>query len=299
MFKMRQSFFQMTRAIVFALALITIVSISGGGILHGMVLAESRSIYVGDQIVLDVMKNQVSRDEIVEIFEAFEMVEFVELDKVYRLTLRTMTPGSYEVTVGNQKVLIEVKSLLEEIDRDDIFEGGDMTPPPKRLPIWPARLVMFASGLVFLIAAILWIIKVAFKKKRKEVKAIDLFYQSLESMSLGDALALGGMSIAYKTYLSKELKLNLVGGATSSELVAHMSQIFSEELTGQMEEWFHQCDVMNYKGHFQEGNKNNQDVVEINNSMLKSLKALAGQANTILEVDKQKELSEIDEDERL
>ncbi len=296
MFKMRQSFFQMTRAIVFALALITIVSISGG-ILHGMVLAESRSIYVGDQIVLDVMKNQVSRDEIVEIFEAFEMVEFVELDKVYRLTLRTMTPGSYEVTVGNQKVLIEVKSLLEEIDRDDIFEG-DMT-PPKRLPIWPARLVMFASGLVFLIAAILWIIKVAFKKKRKEVKAIDLFYQSLESMSLGDALALGGMSIAYKTYLSKELKLNLVG-ATSSELVAHMSQIFSEELTGQMEEWFHQCDVMNYKGHFQEGNKNNQDVVEINNSMLKSLKALAGQANTILEVDKQKkELSEIDEDERL
>ena len=87
-------------------------------------MAEERNIYVGDLIELKITTREFTEDEMREKFKDFEIVELRSVLEGYLITLRTFEAGEKVVNLADSEIIITVKSTLDEIDRDELFEGS-------------------------------------------------------------------------------------------------------------------------------------------------------------------------------
>jgi len=96
---------------------------------------ETRNIYVGDIITLNVTAKGISAEQLKEEFQNFEIVEFQNKSGEFLLSIRTFESGEHRIPLGDKEIEIIVGSTLNDIQREGIFEGEERVINPG--PVMP------------------------------------------------------------------------------------------------------------------------------------------------------------------
>ena len=112
------------KSILFLLAVLLLIGASVPVTAVEQSFDDTRSIYVGDVITVEIMTRDFSSEALRERFKDFDIVEIKDVSGGYALSLRTFETGEHTVLLGDKEVVIDVRSTLDEIKRDGIFEGG-------------------------------------------------------------------------------------------------------------------------------------------------------------------------------
>lgn len=132
------------------------------------VLADSRPIYIGDIIELDIDSTSVDEEFLREVFYEFEIVELQEMASGFRVKLRSFKPGMYEVEINNQKIQIIVHSLLEDTEEPKLKEEDWELEKPGH---WKVAMYITLVVIVGLIATI--VIRLGIRKKSRSSQPLD------------------------------------------------------------------------------------------------------------------------------
>ena len=129
-------------------------------------VAESRNIYVGDIVTLQLTGGEYTAAELESRFRDFEIVGVENTGGGTLLSLRTFVTGEHRVTLGNTEIVIHVHSTLDEIHRDAPFEGSAGVMEPGPLVRW--RYVFSAALGVFIVSGGVTLLKKITKKKQQK-----------------------------------------------------------------------------------------------------------------------------------
>ena len=141
-----------------------------------------REILIGDKINLAISGSSIG--EIKEAFQNFEIEDIDKSDDTYNISLRSYAPGSHLIELGDKRLIISVKSSLDESNTVDMPIYRDLS--KGRLELTNRRFPLeFFLGILSTISLIIFILL----KKRKEKKEIPLdpkekFYRGLESLGV-------------------------------------------------------------------------------------------------------------------
>lgn len=212
----------------------------------GRVHAEERSIYVGDLIEIRITTQAFSEEEIREKFKDFEIVELEEKDDGYLLTLRTFETGEKTVLLGDKEIVIDVKSTLDEIDRNDPYEGDLSPQKPGFSADW--RIVTGIAVLLFISSGV--VVTIRYLKRRKEALLTpwQKFLRGIGSVSLEDKNAFVRLTFFLKLYLESKFAFR-IRGKTSNEIMKELNPI--PELQAKLPEirtWLEESDYVKFSG---------------------------------------------------
>lgn len=208
--------------------------------------AEGRSIYIGDQIVLEINDATISEEDIREAFEDFRLVEIEDRSDGYKITLSPESVGSHEINLNNQKIIIDVKSTLDEIQRDTIFEKELNTGRSFDRRI--IYVLLSVSSVVLLASHGIWFIKMFKKDAERQYTPYEIFIKMFDDKHKLDKHLLGELTKASKSYLSQKTGTLLIGLTTSQlEQVEEMKEIDEIKIRPYFD-WLKECDDMKYKG---------------------------------------------------
>lgn len=228
------------------LAVVAIICVFNIG--NTSTFAEARSIYIGDEIVLEINDSTITEEEIRDAFDGFRLIGMENTDEGYRVTISPKEVGQEEVLLKNQKIIIDVKSTLDEIQRDTIFEKDLETGNSfdRRL----LYILLSISGLVFIVSHGIWLIKIYKKDEQRQYTPYEVFIKMYEEDQIRDKNILGELTKASKLYLSKRLETSLIGLTTSQLSRVHELNAIDERTIQKYFEWLRECDDMKYKGDF-------------------------------------------------
>jgi len=210
------------------------------------VSAETRDIYIGDIIALEITSESVSADELKKKFQDFELIELKEQNGVYSVSLRTFITGEHIINLGNKEIIINVKSTLEDISRDDIFEGGARVAKPGA-PFY-RRVIFYVPAAVFIFSCGFVSVKKIIKKTKKTQTPLQLFLNNSSRLSPENKNYLADLTYNFKNYLEALYKFKIIG-KTTGEIVNELKKI--QELNGALPdifEWLTECDRMKFTG---------------------------------------------------
>lgn len=185
-------------------------------------MAENRNIYIGDLITLEIRSQDVSQEEIMEALEEFEVVELETLRDGYKVTLRSFEPGDKTITIGNQDINIIIASTLDDIQREDIYEG-DLTPRGGGRVIPWLVIYMFVTG-IFIISGIVLLISKIKKRNLRAKSPYERFKIALELVDISQGSALVEMTAILKKYIQEIFHCKIIG-KTSNEIMIEVEQI--------------------------------------------------------------------------
>lgn len=208
--------------------------------------AESRSIYIGDLVTLEITTEDVSQEQIIEAFKAFEVVKSSKTKDGVKVTIRTFEPGEKKVTIGNEEIIITVASTLDTIKRDEIYEA-DLTPRGSKTVI-PWLYIYIGVCLVFVISGGILLIRRLRQGKTKSLSPYGRFQLGLERIDSQDKKSLVKMTGVLKLYMEEVFYTRIIG-KTSSEIMVEISQIegtmpYREDI----KQWLHSCDTYKFSG---------------------------------------------------
>ena len=208
--------------------------------------AESRSIYVGDIITLEISAGGFVAEDLRERFKDFEIVELQESPGGYSLSLRTFEPGEYTVTLGDKEIVITVGSTLLDIARDDVF-AGDTGVMAAGFPFhW--RLLFYIAAGVFVLCGGYVLVKTVLKKHKKPLDPYQLFLQRCGGLALTGDNYFVYLTLYFKEYLGSLYHCRIIG-KTSTEILQELAGIEPLQsmlpLTG---EWLRECDRLKFTG---------------------------------------------------
>jgi len=207
---------------------------------------ESRNIYIGDILTLDITAEDLTQQELIERFSDFEVVEFQQAGSHYQISLRTFEPGEYKVRLRNKEVVIQVSSTLTDIDRDDVFEGSTQIIKAESPSYWPA-LFYIAAG-VFLITSIMALVKIMFKKRAKPLTPEELFFQKASTLAVESDSYFVDLTYLFKQYIECAYHCQIIG-KTSAEIVSELGQIKAlQAILPEIENWLVTCDRYKFSG---------------------------------------------------
>ncbi|MCL2747495.1 MAG: hypothetical protein FWE59_02430 [Oscillospiraceae bacterium] len=212
----------------------------------------ARNIYVGDIITLEITSedfsdfSDISAAALAEAFEDFEIVELTESPEGFLLSLRTFVPGTYTARLGNKEIVIDVKSTLDDLDREGIFEGGTHVAPPGfsfpwRILFYVAAGILAASGGFILVG----IVK---KKRAKAPSPYHVFLRRSGELDAGADNYLVDLTLYFKEYLESLYQFRIIG-KTSFEILAELVGI--EALSPMLPEigsWLTEGDRLKFTG---------------------------------------------------
>lgn len=210
------------------------------------VKAETRNIYVGDIITLEINSNKLSPEQLQEKFQAFEIVEIKNKGDGYLLSLRSFEAGEQTIVLGDKEIVINVASTLDEIKREDIFAGDMGVMEPGFSFDW--RLLFYLAAAVFLLSGGFFLLKVLKKKKIKALSPYQLFLKRCSSLAEADAKYFVSLTYYFKKYLESLYNFQIIG-KTSGEIVNELKAI--EDLGAMLlpiEKWLSECDRMKFTG---------------------------------------------------
>lgn len=179
-----------------------------------------REILIGDKINLAISGSSAS--EIKQAFQDFEIEDIDRVDDTYNIVLRGYTPGNHLIELGNKRLIISVKTSLDESNKKDreIYRdlaNGGLELTNRRFPL------EFLLGILSTISLTIFILL----KKRREKKEIPLdpkekFYRGLESLG---AEPFHEISHLLREYIDYIKGTKLLSGNYRDENISH------EELT--------------------------------------------------------------------
>ena len=207
---------------------------------------ESRSIYVGDIIEIRIITQEFSRDELEEKFKDFEIVSIEEEKDGYIIALRTFETGEKRILLGDKEIVIDVKSTLDEIQRDDVFEGS-LDPEEVGFSIeW--RYVFYFLLAVMIVSGCISFKEYLGKRKVRTMTPFERFILQINNVSSDDDMFFVKLTASFKEYIESAY-LCCIRGKTSSELVEAISGFpaLHENLTA-IKAWLTECDRLKFSG---------------------------------------------------
>lgn len=100
-------------------------------------------IMIGDIIKLKINAPGLSRFDLFEAFAEFEIVDIEKgNDDEYIISIRSFEPGIKRVQIGGKILKIKVISLLDEIDRNDLFEPDLSIKEPSSIYIYILGIIL-------------------------------------------------------------------------------------------------------------------------------------------------------------
>ena len=209
-------------------------------------LENGRNIYVGDIIRLEITAEGISAGELREKFSDFEIMELKEEPERYVITICTFEPGEYKVLLGNKEIVINVESTLDDIPREDIFEGGTQVMEAGVSFHW--RILFHISLSIFVLSGGFILLKILKKRKAKMLTPYQIFLRSSGTLAAESESYLVDLTFLFKKYIESTYQCIIIG-KTSSEIVDQLKEIRAlETILPDIEEWLMECDRLKFTG---------------------------------------------------
>lgn len=208
---------------------------------------EKRSIFVGDLIQLKIQSRELSLDELKDRFKDFEIVDVTDISEGYLVTLRSFETGEKTVQLGDKEITIVIKSTLDELKRDEIFEGDTRVQNAGFYIQW--KYVFCGLVIVFLLSGGISVF--IFLKKRKKKLSVDPYQKlinGLNSIPLERDDYCVWLTLCFKDYIESKYFLG-IRGKTSEEIIGEISSV--PNLHGSLpalETWLKECDYYKFSG---------------------------------------------------
>lgn len=187
-----------------------------------------RDILIGDRINLAISGSSVS--EIKEAFQDFEIEDIDRVEDGYNIGLRSYSAGNHLIELGGRRLIISVKTSLDETKTKDIPiyknpSSGRVELTNRRFP------TEFLIGLISTIFLIFFILlKNIRRKKETPLNPKEKFHRGLESLG---AAPFHEISHLLREYVDHIRGTNLLSGKYNNE------DISCEELTNFLYELDH------------------------------------------------------------
>lgn len=211
------------------------------------VFAEARAIYIGDEIRLEIHDATLTETEITSAFDGFRVVAIEPVTSGYKVTVSPLKTGQQEILLKDQKIRIDVKSTLDDIQRDSIFEKELETGSYLKRS-W-VLIGIGISGLVAVVSNGIWAVGLVRKRKHVMASPYEVFTEAIDQPGTKDKHFLGHMTKASKVYLSSRLGHPLVGLTTSQLMAVQYENRTDEVLNNAYFGWLKVCDDLKFKGH--------------------------------------------------
>lgn len=212
----------------------------------GPVFAETRSIYVGDLIELKITSRDIDMEDLRDKFKEFDVVDIKEAGDSFLITVRSFEPGEKTVLIGDKEIKIEVKSTLDEIKRDGVFEG-DSDPMAAGIYVEWKYIFFILSG-VFLITGIICLWRFIKEKRKAKITPYERFINKTKNLPMEEEAYLVKLTGSFKEYI-EEIFSCRIRGKTSSEIMNEISGMpVLEPVLKDLERWFSECDVYKFSG---------------------------------------------------
>ena len=207
--------------------------------------ADERDIFIGDVIELRISTSDLTQEQIVEAFKAFEIIDLRQQQDDYLISFRSFKPVDTTIILGNQEIAVTVKSTLDVIEREDIFEGDMKTRLEESVIPWGIVLIISISIMIFSGALIIW------SKRRNKNDAKDvyqIFMESVQPLDTSDDHALEHMTAKLKIYIQDKFHMTIIG-KTSTELIPEIENLrIDKHILLELEKWLTSCDQMKFSG---------------------------------------------------
>lgn len=206
----------------------------------------SRPIFIGDIIELEIDSTSHSKESIQEAFSAFEIIALEELEEIYSIKIRAFQPGDYLIELGNEEILIQIESTLDEAIAEGIIDS-DYNLIDVRNFSWEMALFISIIALGF---SLIWSINaILAKRKREPLSPKEGFKASLNAIDLEDSGYIWQLTIAFKSYLYYGLKYPVLGMTTGELIHQLMDQNIPESVVKVCEGLLKECDELKYTGY--------------------------------------------------
>ena len=208
---------------------------------------ETRNIYIGDILVLEIDAAGLPEEELRKRFEDFEIVDLKKTAAGYTISLCTFETGEKTIFLGGKELVIVVASTLDDIERDGIFEGGTEVLPSDGAFPW-AILSAASAGIFVSVGGVVLFRKVRGKTRKKGESTYQLFQRRAAALSVSDEKYLVKLTFYFKEYL-ENLRGKPMIGKTSSEIMEEIAdvQVLSAELQN-IRAWLVVCDMFKFGG---------------------------------------------------
>ena len=207
----------------------------------------NRNIYIGDIISLRISTKMFSAEELKKKFQEFEIVEIVEDVDGYRLSLRTFETGEYTIILGDKRIVINVVSSMDDIDRTDIFEGdGEIKKPGSTIP-WQI-LFLISTSIFGLTGSYVLVRFIILKRNNKAIPPYQLFLKRAGVLSMEDDGYFVKLTLYLKEFLGSLYHCRIIG-KTSTEIIGELKEIQPlSALLPYIGEWLTECDRLKFTG---------------------------------------------------
>jgi len=212
----------------------------------GLVLAEERSIFVGDIIEIKIITSDFDSDKIREKFKDFEIVSLVEEDYGYRVSIRTFETGEKKILLGDKEIIINVKSTLEEIEREGIFEGS-LNPEKPRFNIeW--RYIFYLLLIISFLSGGITLWGYINNRRKSSISPYGRFLTQAEDISENDNSYFVRLTLCFKEFLESICSCR-IRGKTTSEIVNEINGIPTlQAYIPDIKEWMEESDSIKFSG---------------------------------------------------
>ncbi|MDR0490307.1 MAG: hypothetical protein LBH28_03545 [Oscillospiraceae bacterium] len=212
-------------------------------------IESGRNIYVGDIIRLKVTTLAFSAEELERMFQDFEIVEIKDEPEGYLLSVRTFTVGEQKIQLGDNEIVINVSSTLNDIQRDSIFEGDEWVIKPGFQYHW--RILFFVTAGVFALSGGFMLAKIIKKRKAKQLDPLQTFIKRSDALSAYDDYSdnyFVDLTFYFKEYL-EALYTRRIIGKTSDEIINMLKEIQAlDAMLPEIMEWLAECDRIKFTG---------------------------------------------------
>jgi len=211
-----------------------------------VVLAEARNIYIGDIITMQVSSKDLTIEELREKFNSFDIVDIKSAKDGYLISIRTFEIGEHKIFFGDKDIVINVQSVLDDIEREDIFDGDITVAMPSFLFHW--RILFCIVFGVFFLSGSLFLIKTFIKKKVKIPTPLQTFLLETASVLPEHKDYFVIITQSFKEYLQRLYKFQIIG-KTSAEIIDELKKGLKQtSMLTEIQEWLMECDRLKFTG---------------------------------------------------
>jgi len=210
--------------------------------------AETRRIYIGDIIKLRIEAADYAAYEIREKFNDFEIVELKERDDGFEVSLRTFEPGERRILLGDTEIIIDVGSVLEDIQRDGVFEGSVEPVRTGVYIVW--RYVFYAVAAVCAVSGVLY-----FRSHTRDIKdavpanPYERFLRQSRSIMPEDDEFYIKQTHCLKEYLETVFSCRILS-LTTTEILVAADELpgLDEGIKAELGRWLEESDMIKFAG---------------------------------------------------
>ena len=168
----------------------------------------AKDINVGDLVRIHI--SGVEKDKIINEFKNsdLQLENLEKTDEGYILSIRGYKPGDSSITLGDKKLTLSIKSVLDEKDNEiypHLTDNGDTLLYSQNFPY------QIVVGTILGILSLIYLIKTfKFRKKEKILSPEEKFRKILAELSENDWEF--QLSMAIREYIDKKYQTHFING---------------------------------------------------------------------------------------